>query len=53
MAFSRDAFIETREDREVLEREGEIEEGLLIDYRKTDKIQYMELLPIAYDRLMK
>ena len=53
MAYSRDAFIETREDREGLEREGERVEGLLIDYRKTDKIQYMELWPIAYDRLTK
>ena len=37
MAYSRDAFIETRE-RERLEREG-----LLIEYRKTGKRQNMEL----------
>ena len=41
MAYSRDTFIQTREDRERIERERV--EGKLIDYRKTGKIQYMEL----------
>ena len=46
MAYSRDAFIETREHREIIERERK--EGLLIDYRKTGKIQDMELWLMAY-----
>ena len=53
MAYSRDAFIETREDREELERGRERAEGLLIDYRKTGKIQYMDLWLMAYHRLTR
>ena len=49
----RSRWARRREAKVEEEAKGEIEEGLLIDYRKTDKIQYMELLPIAYDRLMK
>ena len=44
MAYSCDAFIETREDRQREDRKGlerERVEGLLIDYRKTGKLQYI------------
>ena len=40
MAYSCDAFIETRENREIIEREKrEKREELLIDYIKTGKRQ--------------